>query len=174
MAKSNLCRKWFISLTHPCHQPSWREVRAGTQDRNVELGTGAEAIEEQCLLFPHWWLSFLSYILQDHLPGVGTIQTRMGPPTSTSQPGEGSFSTDTPSSQIIPNSVTLTKQPTSPGWECSRTIQDLLSMHNTLGFDSLSTWVCTHTLMATVMVELRHHFLSIKHTYTLPVKMTCS
>jgi hypothetical protein len=43
-----------------------REVRAGTQGRNMETGTGAEAIEELCLPVElRGFLRLLTYTTQD-------------------------------------------------------------------------------------------------------------
>jgi hypothetical protein len=51
MTKSNLGRKEFIWLTHPCHSPSLKETKEGrNQERNPEEGTEAETMEDGCLL----------------------------------------------------------------------------------------------------------------------------
>jgi hypothetical protein len=47
---SNLVRKEFILLTLLCQTPSWKEIRAETQVRNLKAGTDAEAMEGSCLL----------------------------------------------------------------------------------------------------------------------------
>lgn len=42
------------------YSPSWRQARARTQSRrNLEAGTGAETMEECCLLACYSWLSQL-------------------------------------------------------------------------------------------------------------------
>jgi hypothetical protein len=51
MAKSNLENNWFISLTVPYHRSLAKEVKTGTQGRNLEAGTDAETMKELCLLF---------------------------------------------------------------------------------------------------------------------------
>jgi hypothetical protein len=61
ITKSHLGRKRFILLTLSHHCPSLKEVRAKTQSKNLEVGAGAEAMKEQCLLLaPHGLLSLLS------------------------------------------------------------------------------------------------------------------
>lgn len=51
--------------------PSLREVKARTQDRNLESGAEAEAAEDAAYwLPPHGLHSLLSYICQDHGPGM--------------------------------------------------------------------------------------------------------
>lgn len=49
MIKSNVRRKKFIWLTGPDHG-ILREVKAGTQGRDLEVETDAEITEEGCLL----------------------------------------------------------------------------------------------------------------------------
>jgi hypothetical protein len=43
-------------LTLPGHIPPLKEVRKGTQSRNLEAGAVAEAMEEYCLLACFSWL----------------------------------------------------------------------------------------------------------------------
>ena len=50
--------------------PCLREARQGSQDKNLEAGTEAEAKEECDLLVSHGLLILLSYTIQDHLPLV--------------------------------------------------------------------------------------------------------
>lgn len=45
IAKSNMERKAFISLTVSQYSPSLRDVRAGTQGSNLEIATQEEALE---------------------------------------------------------------------------------------------------------------------------------
>jgi len=54
-----------------------------TQDRNLEAGADAEAVEEGCLLACFPWLSQpASYRTQDHQPRDGTAHSGLGPPSS--------------------------------------------------------------------------------------------
>ena len=53
MPKRNLgqgSEQRVISLTFPHHGSPLKEVKAGTQERNLETGTEAEVMEEYCLL----------------------------------------------------------------------------------------------------------------------------
>lgn len=45
-----LGRKDLFQLSFPYHSPSWKEIRVGTQDRNMVAETKAEALEESNLL----------------------------------------------------------------------------------------------------------------------------
>ena len=54
---------WFIL---PCHSPSLREIRAGTQGRNLEARTEAETMGEYMALYG--LLILLSDTAQDQLP----------------------------------------------------------------------------------------------------------
>ena len=73
----SIWRKVLFYLTHPCHTPSLREVRAGT----VYQGPWRKGA---------YWLtlrvtfSCLFYVAQTHLPGKNTAHSRLGPPTSIS------------------------------------------------------------------------------------------
>lgn len=47
VTKSSMGRRRLVWLPRPGGIPSRREIRAGTQARNLEAGTEAEAMEEQ-------------------------------------------------------------------------------------------------------------------------------
>jgi hypothetical protein len=64
--------------------PSLREARAGTEGRNLEAGTEAEAMDGAAhWLAPHVWLSLLShstqdcYLRDDILPRVSWIRASL-------------------------------------------------------------------------------------------------
>lgn len=58
--------------------PSWREVRVGSQGRNLEAGTEVETLEEHCLLSCCGLFCYFSYIARAHLPGHGTTYSHLG------------------------------------------------------------------------------------------------
>jgi hypothetical protein len=51
-----------------------------TQDRNLEAGADAEAMEGCCLLACFSWLAQLAYKIQDHQSRDGTTHNGLGPP----------------------------------------------------------------------------------------------
>lgn len=64
--------------------PAYRFILKGTQGRNLESATEAEAMEESCLMAcSQVLLSSISYITQDYLPRGGT--THSGPATTIKQ-----------------------------------------------------------------------------------------
>lgn len=82
-----------------------QEVSAGTQGRNLEAGTKAEAMEGCCLLTHlHGSVSLLSYITQDHPSRVGTVCSGLSRPTAspTGQSDGDIFSTEVLSSHTTP------------------------------------------------------------------------
>ena len=50
VTECNLGREGFIWLTYLDNSSKLREVKAGTQGRNLEAGTEAETVQELCLL----------------------------------------------------------------------------------------------------------------------------
>lgn len=48
--QTNWEREEFIWLTLPCHSSSLRAFQAGAHGKDMEVGTGEEAMEEGCLL----------------------------------------------------------------------------------------------------------------------------
>lgn len=83
MIINNLRKKGFLfSLQLSGHTPSPREVKTGTQGRNLEAGSDAESMEECCPLDCSPWLTQpASYTIQDHLSKGGTTHNMLGPPT---------------------------------------------------------------------------------------------
>lgn len=69
----SLWRSGLVRLSFPCHSPSLKEGRAGTE---------AEAMEGAVYqLAPHSSLSLLSYTTQNHLARTGTARSDVGPPS---------------------------------------------------------------------------------------------
>lgn len=71
----------FIQLSCLHHGLPLRDVRTGTQGKNLEAATGAEARKEPYWLAPHGLLSLLCYTAQDPLTR-GTTHSGLGPSTS--------------------------------------------------------------------------------------------
>lgn len=69
----------YFSVPLPGHRPTLREVRAGTQDRTLEAGAGAGAMEEHCLLA---CLASVPNTTGAHLPRDGTACNCWTLPTS--------------------------------------------------------------------------------------------
>ena len=61
MTKSNLWRKDLFYVT--VYSPSLREVRAGTQERKLEVGTEAQTVKECCSLVASLSVACLAYVL---------------------------------------------------------------------------------------------------------------
>jgi hypothetical protein len=78
-----------VSLTYPSIV-DLKEVRIGTQDRNLEAGTEAQTVEEHyfcggALLLSSFLMvssAWFFYTTQDHLPRDGTAHSGLSPPTS--------------------------------------------------------------------------------------------
>ena len=69
LTNNNLGREGFTWLPFPSLSPSLGEARAGTQCRNLEAGTEAEARREPCLLTVSTWLrSLISYAIHSLVP----------------------------------------------------------------------------------------------------------
>ena len=67
----------------PKHSPSWREVRARTQGRNLGSGANTEAMGKFCLpACFHGFFNLLSHRIQDHQPRGDTVHSDLGPSTS--------------------------------------------------------------------------------------------
>jgi hypothetical protein len=73
MNKSSLGRKEFLSA-YSCSTPL-REIRTGTQARNQEAGTEAEAVVEGCLLY---MICSDSFLLLPSLPAWGMVLLTVG------------------------------------------------------------------------------------------------
>ena len=73
----------YFSLELCCNWPP-REVKAGSQSRDQEAGTEAEAMEECYLLAFCPWLAQPGIIISPRTtcPGVASLNSRLCPPTS--------------------------------------------------------------------------------------------
>lgn len=78
LTKTYLGRKDF-PLAHMI-----KSIIEGSQCRNLEVGTEAEVMKEQCLLDAfHGLLSLFSWVTKDHLPVGGSVHSGLSPPTLT-------------------------------------------------------------------------------------------
>lgn len=66
----------YFKLTVPHHNLLLKEVRTGTEGKNLEAGTKAEAREESFLLA----CSACFLDTQDHQPGIAPPTNELGPP----------------------------------------------------------------------------------------------
>lgn len=76
----------FVSLPLPIvgPSPSLREVRTGTQGRNLEWKSRKNTT--YCLVLS-FIFSYISYTTRDHLPRDDLTRSGLSPPTQTSSPG---------------------------------------------------------------------------------------
>ena len=71
MTKNSLGREELTSRALQHQSPSSKEVRVGTQGRDLEAGTDVEAMEECCLLvWPSWLSSYILISPKTTRPGV--------------------------------------------------------------------------------------------------------
>lgn len=73
----------YLNSTDPHYSTSWKEIRAGTQNRTLETETEAEAMEEYSVLLTRS-TCFLS--TRDHLPRLGNTNNGLEFPTEVINP----------------------------------------------------------------------------------------
>lgn len=79
--------KIYLNSTDPHYSTSWKEIRAGTQNRTLETETEAGAMEEYyggILLTADYSTCFLS--TRDHLPRLGNTNNGLEFPTEVINP----------------------------------------------------------------------------------------
>jgi hypothetical protein len=104
MAEGNLGRKRIISFTLLYYIPPLKEIRTGTQSRNLEAGTETEAVERGYLLACFYSLLCLpSYSIQD--PQLRSSTTDL----PTSQSDRNIFSGEIPSFKMTLTRVEATE-----------------------------------------------------------------
>ena len=85
MSKSNLGRKGYNCLVYLNHSLSLKEVRAGSQGRNLEVSAEAESMEEYCLLCCFPIACSDCFLTQPRLlPRDGIAHSGLGPSVSIS------------------------------------------------------------------------------------------
>lgn len=82
--QNNLRKGFTYLLIFPCHKPSFREAKAGTQSRTVQTGIHAENMQ-QYYFSDFLLMAFSASLLYNTEPPLqgGTIQSGLDPPMST-------------------------------------------------------------------------------------------